>query len=102
MLDTFARQNGIERRNELVGDRAAQTAVGKLDDIVLRAGGIAATFENFTIDADIAELVDDYGKLAVLRIGDDFADERGFAGAEKAGDDGAGDARERAGHGSIS
>ena len=102
MLDAVARQNGVERRHEFVGHRAAQAAVGQLDDILLRAGGIAAAFEDFAVDADVAELVDDDGEAAALRIGDDVANQRRLAGAEKAGDDGAGDARERAVHWSIS
>ena len=91
----LARQNGIERRHEFVGHRAAQAAVGQFDDVFLGAGGVAAAFENFAVDADIAELVDDDGEAAALRIGEHVADQRRFAGAEKAGDDGAGNARER-------
>ncbi len=102
VLDALAGEDRIERRHEFVGDGAAQAAVGELDDIVLGAGGIAAAFEHFAVDADIAELVDDHRELAVLRVGDDLANERSFAGAEKAGDDGAGNTGERASHGSIS
>ena len=102
VLDAVARQNGVERRHEFVGDRAAQAAVGQFDDILLRAGVVAAAFEDFAVDADIAELVDDDGEAAALRVGDDVADQRRLAGAEKAGDDGAGDARERAVHASTS
>ena len=102
MLDAAPRQNGIERRNELVRDRAAQAAIGKLDDILLGAGGVAARLENLAVDADIAELVDDHREAAALRVLDHMADERGFAGAQKAGDDGAGNPRERSVHRSIS
>jgi hypothetical protein len=102
VLDAVARQNGIERRHELVGDRAAQTAIGELDDVFFRAGGVAAAFENFAVDADIAEFVDDYSEPPALCIGNDMPNERRLAGAEKAGDDGAGNARERAVHSSIS
>ena len=91
----LARQDGVERRHEFVGDGAAQAAVGQFDDVLLGAGGVAAAFENFAVDADIAELVDDDGEAAALRIGEHVANERGLAGAEKAGDDGAGNARER-------
>ena len=70
VLDAFARQNGVERRHEFVGDRAAQAAIGQFDDILLRASVVAAAFENFAVDADIAELVDDDGEPAALRIGD--------------------------------
>ena len=98
MLDAVARQNGVERRHEFVGDRAAQAAIGEFDDVLLGAGVIAAAFEDFAVDADVAELVDDDGEPAALRVRQHVADQRRFAGAEKAGDDGAGNARERAVH----
>ena len=102
VLDAVARQDGVERRDEFIGDGAAQTTVRQLDDVLLGAGGIAAAFENVAVDADIAELIDDDGEPAALRVSDHVANERGFAGAEKAGDDGAGNARERAVHRSTS
>ncbi len=102
MLDALTGKDGIERRDELIGDGAAQAAIGKLDDILFRAGGVAAAFEDFAVDADVAELVDDDRQPPALGVGDDVADERRLAGAEKAGDDGAGDARQRAVHSSIS
>src|SRR5207248_9074309 len=88
----------VERRHELLRDRAAQTAVGKLDDILLRAGGITAPLENLAVDSDIAELVDDDGEPAALRIRQHVADQRRLAGTEEPGDDGAGHAGERGGH----
>ena len=98
----LARQDGVKRRHEFIGHRAAQAAIGELDDILLRAGGVAAAFEDFAVDADVAEFVDDDGQPPALRVGEDVADQRRFAGAEKAGDDGAGNARERVVHSSIS
>ena len=92
------RQNRVERRHELVRHRAAQAAIGELDDVLLRTGGIAAALEDLAVDADIAELVDDDGEPPALRIGEHVADQRRLAGAEKAGDDGAGHASERVGH----
>ena len=91
-------KDGVERRHEFVGHRAAQAAIGQFDDVLLRAGGVAAAFEDFAVDADVAELVDDDGEAAALRVAEHVADERRLAGAEKAGDDGAGNARERAVH----
>ncbi len=97
-----AGENGVERRHELVGHRAAQAAVGELDDVLLRAGGVAAAFEDLAVDADVAELVDDDGEPAALRIRQHVADQRRLSGAEKAGDDGAGHAGERNGHSMFS
>ena len=95
-------EDRVERRHELVRHRAAQAAVGELDDVLLRAGGIAAAFEDLAVDADVAELVDDDGEPAALRIRQDMADQRRLAGAEEAGDDGAGHAGERDGHSTSS
>ncbi len=102
MLNAIASQNGVERRHEFIGDRAAQAAIRQLDDIVFRAGIVAAALEDFAIDANVAELVDDHRKPAALRVGNHVADQRRFAGAEESGDDGAGDARKRSGHSSTS
>ncbi len=102
VFDAVFGQNGVERRHEFVGHRAAQAAIGQFDDVVFWAGGVAAAFENFAIDADVAEFVDDDGEAAALRIGEHVADQRRLAGAEKAGDDGAGHARQRSAHKSTS
>ena len=103
MIDRrHAVEDGVERRHELVRHRAAQAAVGELDDVLLRAGGIPAAFENLAVDADVAELVDDDGEPAALCIRQDMADQRGLPGAEETGDDGAGHAGERNGHSTSS
>jgi hypothetical protein len=96
------RENGVERRHELIRHRAAQAAVGQFDDVLLRAGSIAAAFKNFAVDADVAELVDDHRQTPSVDVLQHVADERRFSRAEKAGDDGAGDARERCGHSTSS
>ena len=49
----------LHGRHEIVGDRAADAAVGQLDDVVLGAAGIAAAEQQLAVDADLAELVDD-------------------------------------------
>src|SRR5262249_60659511 len=81
--------------NEFVRHRAAEATVCELDDVVVRAGGVAATLEDLAVDADVAEFVDDDGEAAALRIRQHVADQCGLAGAEEAGDDRAGHARER-------
>ena len=91
MIDAIFGENGIKGWYEFVRDRAAQAAIGELDD--LRTGRITASLQDLAVDADVAELVDDHRKLAALRMRDEMPDERGLAGAEKAGDDGAGNAR---------
>src|SRR5262245_49008669 len=55
MLDQgFSRQDRIQRGYEVVGDRAAEATVGQFDDVLWRTRLIAATPENFAVDADVA------------------------------------------------
>ena len=84
----LARDQRRQRRGEIVGDRAADAAVGKLDDRVFRAGRVGAALDEVAVDADVAEFVDDERKPPPARVRHQMADERRLAGAEKAGDDG--------------
>ena len=52
-------QQGFDGGDEIIGDGAAQAAVGELDDVFLTTGLAAAGLEDLTIDADIAEFIDD-------------------------------------------
>ncbi len=97
-----AGENGVERGHELVGHGAAQAPVGKFDDVFLRACGIAAALEDFAVDAHVAELVDDDSEPPSVHVLQHMTDQGRLAGAEKAGDDGAGDAGERRGHSTSS
>src|SRR5262249_57962978 len=65
-----------------------QATTAQLDDIPLRAAFDAAALQCLAVDADAAELVDDDGKALAARCLEQMAEERGFARAEKAGDDG--------------
>ena len=85
-----ARQDQVESRHEVVRDGAADAAVGELDDILLRASLDPAALEDVSVDADVAELVDDDGEPLAFGMLDHMADQRRLAGAEKAGDHGAG------------
>ena len=82
-------EQAFERGDEVIGDGAADAAVGKLDDAILGAGFDAAALEDFAVDADVAELVDDDGQPAPLGIFQDVAHERRLAGTEKPRDDAA-------------
>ena len=82
----------LHGRDEIVGHGAAQAAIGELDDILLGAALDAAAPQDFAIDADAAELIDDDGEALAARGLEQMADERGFSRAEEAGDDGRGDA----------
>jgi hypothetical protein len=82
------REKRLYRRNEIIGDCAAQTAVGEFDDIFFRTVLDAAGAQNVAVDADVAEFVDDERKASVAGVFQQITDQRRLAGAEKAGDDG--------------
>ena len=86
----LAGEQAHDRGREIVGDRAADAAVGKLDDRVFRASRVRATLDEIAINPDVAEFVDDERKAPPAGVGQKMADQRGLAGAEKAGDDGDG------------
>ena len=91
----LARQQRLDGRDEVVGHRAADAAIGQLDDVLLRTIGVGAGFQDLAVDAVAAELVDQHGELLAAGIRHQMPDQRGLAGAEKAGDHGDGDFRER-------
>ena len=53
----FARQQALDGGKKIVGDGAAQAAIGQFDDIVLGAGVHAAIAQNVPVDADVADMV---------------------------------------------
>src|SRR6185312_12272811 len=81
-------QQRRERRQEIVGDRAADAAIGELEDATLVALFEAAAADELAIDAEIAELVDDESEPPRSGLRDQAADQAGLAGTEEAGDDG--------------
>ena len=56
----------------------------------------AQPLQQVAVDADVAEFVDDEREPPAAGIGEDVADQRRLAGAEKAGDDGDGGLGEHA------
>ena len=94
--NVLGRQVAVDQRlhggYEIVGHGAAQTSIGELDDILLGAALDAAASQDFAVDADAAELIDDDGEALAARGLEQMAHERGFSRAEEAGDDGRGDA----------
>ena len=61
-------QKGLDRGNEIVRDGAADAAIGELDDIVCWAGLDAAGAQDFAIDANIAEFIDDERQTRPPRV----------------------------------
>ena len=87
------RQQLLHARQEIIGDRAADTSIGKLDDVVSATAFGAAILKHRTIHADVAELVDDKRQPLAVGLGDDVADQRGFTGPEEPGYHGGGNTR---------
>src|ERR1700722_11775526 len=86
----LAREERRDRGPGIMGHRAADAAVGKLYDRVFRAGCVRAALDEIAIDADVTEFVDDEREPPPAGIGHEVADQRRFARAKKAGDDGDG------------
>ena len=85
------RQQRRDGRHEIIGDGAAQAAIGEFDDGVFWTIGVGAAFQNVAVDAEVAEFIDQYCEPAALRVLHQVTNQRGFAGAEETGDDGDGD-----------
>ena len=66
---------------QIGSNRAAQAAIAE------QHGRVARRAQQRVVDADLAELVDDDGGVGPLGLGQQFADQRRLAGAEKAGND---------------
>ena len=73
--------------DEVIGDRAADAAIGQLHHIFFAAGFIPTAFQDITIDTQIAKLIDDQGYPATLCILQHMTNEGCFARAKKASDD---------------
>ena len=82
------RQDLFDRRQKVIRHRAADTAIGQLEDIFVRAVGVAAAFEQFAVHGEIAELVDHEGEFLAVGLFDQVTNHRGLAGAKKSGDNG--------------
>jgi hypothetical protein len=83
---------------------AAQAAVGQLEQLAIGLPGFvaadAAAAQQFTVDTEFAELIDDHGDAPAFGVLQQVAQQRGLATAEKAGNDGGGDLAGLHGHGS--
>ena len=83
----LAREQFFHRGDEIISNSAADAAVGQLHDVVLCAGFITAAFEDITINAKVAEFVDDERDALALSIFKHVTDQRGLARAKKTSDD---------------
>ncbi|MNT31180.1 hypothetical protein D3C72_1670050 [compost metagenome] len=92
-----ALSQGLHHRKELFLHGAAHAAVGQFVDLALGCVGAAFVLatdgtgpEDFAVNTQLAELVDDDCHAQALGLFKDMAHQRGLAAAQKAGDDGGG------------
>ena len=83
----FAVQQLAHGGHEVIRHGAADAPVGEFDHVLVATAVNPAASQDFAIDADVAELVDDERDAAALGVLQHVADQRGLAGSEKAGDD---------------
>jgi len=66
--DVLRRRRTIEKPRqsgeEVLGNGAAQAAIGELDNVILGTGSVIVGEQQLAIDAELAELVDDNGETA--------------------------------------
>jgi len=85
----LALHEAAEDADEIAANGAADAAVVHLEELFVGLD------DELVVHADLAEFVFDHGELLAVLFGEDAVEERGFAGAEEAGEDGDGN-----GHGS--
>ena len=82
---------GLDRGDEVIGDSAADAAVGQFHDVFHRAVFIGAGLQDVAVNAHGAKLVHQDRQPLALRVLHQVADQRGLARPKKAGDHGHGD-----------
>ena len=87
-----AAEQALDGGQEVVGDGAADAAVGELEDGVLLAAFDPASLDDLRIHADIPELVDHEREAPAPRMAEQVADHARLACAEESGDHGGGNA----------
>ena len=76
---------------EIIRDGTADAAIGELDDILLAAILDTAAEQNFAVDAELAEFVDQEGEPPAIIVFNHIADQTRLAGTKEAGDYSGGD-----------
>ncbi|MNY04682.1 hypothetical protein D3C86_1373720 [compost metagenome] len=94
----LAAQNLFDGGLEIIRHRTADAAIGQFDDVFFRAAFNTAAFQNFAIDTDLAEFIDDDRQPLAVKLFEKTAQQRGFAGPQKTGNDGAGNAVQKGAH----
>jgi hypothetical protein len=82
------REKCLDSRHKIIRYRATNAPIRKFDYILLGTRLNTAGAENFAINADITEFVDDQGEATPFRILKNMADQRRLSGTQKPGNDG--------------
>ena len=83
---------------QVVAQGAADAAIGHLDEFFFRAAELSAPVaDEFRVDVDLAHIVHDDRHAAAFAVVEDMVEERGFSGAEEAGENGDGELFEKRG-----
>ena len=86
----IARKQLFHCWDKIIGDGAADAAIGQLHDVVFGASFLAATFEDIAIYTKIAKFIDDKRDPFAGSVLQHVPDQRSFTGPKKACDDGGG------------
>lgn len=76
--------------DEVLAQRAADAAVGELEEAVLAAHEVALLGDEGGVDVDFGEVVDDHRGSFVTAVIEHLVEEHGLAGSEGSGEDGDG------------
>ena len=82
-----ALQKGGHGGNEIIGDGAADAAIGQLDHVIVRAPLHAAALQQLAVNAKVAKFIDNQRNPPAARILQHMTDHRRLARPQKAGDD---------------
>ena len=74
--------------HKIISYRAANAAIIEFNNIVLGATLNAAAFQHFAIHAQITKFIDDKRNTSAICCHQHIADQCGFAGTQKSGDNG--------------
>jgi hypothetical protein len=75
---------------EVIAQRAADAAVAHLDELLVGARELRLAADDLRVDVDLAHVVDDDRDAPALAVAQHMVQQRGLAGAEKAGQNGYG------------
>ena len=82
----FSLKQFLHRGQEVVSHGAADTAIGKLNDIIFATARDVARGKHITVNANITKFVHDQGKALTIGLFQQITDQRCFTSTKKACD----------------